>query len=79
MGATQILIWFYSCVFLPTVSTAIRTSLFSFLGALKGLLRVIFKEVVSSWPVGDIKIEKVAIRVGQWSPVKLLAEAVSCK
>lgn len=42
-------------------------------------LRVIFKEVVSSWPVGDIKIEKVANRVGQWSPVKLLAEAVSCK
>lgn len=35
-------------------------------------LRVIFKEV------GDIKIEKVANRVGQWSPAKLLAEAVNC-
>lgn len=40
-------------------------------------LRIIFKEVM--FPVGDIKIEKVANRVGQWSPVRPLAEAVNCK
>ena len=34
VGAAQILIWSYSCVFLPPISTAIRTSLFSFVGAL---------------------------------------------
>ena len=34
MGAAQILIWSYSSVFLPPVSTAIRTSVFSFVGAL---------------------------------------------
>jgi len=32
--AAQILIWFYSSVFLPPVSTAIRTSVFFFVGAL---------------------------------------------
>ena len=32
VGATQILIWSYSCVFLPPVSTALRTSAFSFVG-----------------------------------------------
>ena len=30
VGAAQILIWSYSCVFLPPMSTAIRTSVFSF-------------------------------------------------
>ena len=38
VGAAQILIWSYSCVFLPPVSMAIRTSAFSFVGALNGLL-----------------------------------------
>ena len=38
VGAAQILIWSYSCVFLPPVSTAIRTSVFSFVGALDDLL-----------------------------------------
>ena len=37
MGAAQILIWSYSCVFLPLMSTAIRTSVFSFVGALNVL------------------------------------------
>ena len=32
MGAAQILILFYSWVFLPPVSTTIRTSVFSFVG-----------------------------------------------
>ena len=34
VGTAQILIWFYSCVFLPPMSTAIRTSAFSFVGDL---------------------------------------------
>ena len=37
VGAAQILIWFYSCVFLPPMSTTIRTSAFSFVGALSVL------------------------------------------
>ena len=37
-GAAKILIWPYSCVFLPPMSTAIRNSTFSFTGALKILL-----------------------------------------
>ena len=32
VGAAQILIWSYSCVFLLPMSTAIRTSVFSFVG-----------------------------------------------
>ena len=36
--AAPILIWSCACVFLPLVSTAIRTSVFSFLGALNVLL-----------------------------------------
>ena len=38
VGAAQILMWSYSCVFLPPMSTAIRTSALSFVGALSGLL-----------------------------------------
>ena len=34
VGAAQILIWLYSYVFLPPVSTAIRASAFSSVGAL---------------------------------------------
>ena len=40
VAAAQILIWSYSCVFLPPMSTAIRTSAFSFVGALDGLLYI---------------------------------------
>ena len=40
VGATQTLIWSYSCVFLPPVSTAVRTSAFSFVGALNVLLYI---------------------------------------
>ena len=35
VGAAQILIWSYSCVFLPLMPTGIRASAFSFVGALK--------------------------------------------
>ena len=37
VGTTQIVIWSYSCVFLPPMSPAIRTSVFSFVGALSDL------------------------------------------
>ena len=37
VGAAQILIWSYSCVFLPPMSTAIRTSVFSLVGTLSVL------------------------------------------
>ena len=40
VGAAQILIWSYFCVFLPPISTAIRASALSFVGALNGLLYI---------------------------------------
>ena len=44
MGAAQILICFHSCVFWPPVSTAIRTSVFSFVGALSVLLCIPYRD-----------------------------------
>ena len=38
--AAQILIWSFSCVFFPPRSTALRTSAFSFVGALNDLLYI---------------------------------------
>ena len=40
MGAVQILIWSNSYVFLPPMSTALRTSVFSFVEALNDLLYI---------------------------------------
>ena len=40
VGAALILIWSSSSVFLPPMSTAIRTSAFSFVGALNDLLYI---------------------------------------
>ena len=40
VGAAQILICSYSCVFLPPMSIAIRTSAFSFVGAFNVLLYI---------------------------------------
>ena len=40
VGAIQILIWSYSSVFLPLMSTAIRTSVCSFMGGLNDLLYI---------------------------------------
>ena len=40
VGAAQILIWSYPSVFLPPMSTAVKTSAFSFVGALSDLLYV---------------------------------------
>ena len=51
LGAAQILIWSYSSVFLPPMSTAIRTSVFSFVGALNTFY--IFQiQRLSSWSYG---------------------------
>ena len=48
VGAAKILIWSCSCVFLPRRSTAIRTSAFSFVGALNGLLYIPETQSLSS-------------------------------
>ena len=40
VGAAQTLIWSYFSVFLPPMSTAVRTSAFSFVGALNVLLYI---------------------------------------
>ena len=40
VGAAQILIWSYSYVFLPKISRAIRTTVFSFVGGLNVLLYI---------------------------------------
>ena len=40
VGAAQILIWSYSCVFLPPMSAAVRTSALSFVGAPNVLLYI---------------------------------------
>ena len=50
--ANQILIWPYSCVFLPPMSTAIRASAFSFVGALNDLLCVQSTQSLLSWLCG---------------------------
>ena len=52
VGAAQILVWSYSCVFLPPMSTAIRTSAFSFVGALNGLLYIPKTQSLPSWLCG---------------------------
>ena len=49
VGANQILIWSYFCVFLPPMSAAIRTSVFSFIGALGGLLYIPETQDLPSW------------------------------
>ena len=40
VGASHILVWSHSCVFLSSMSTAIRTSAFSFVGALNNLVYI---------------------------------------
>ena len=40
VGALQILTWPYSCAFLPLMSTAIKSSSLSFVGALNSLLYI---------------------------------------
>jgi len=52
VGAAQILIWSYSWVFLPPMSTPIRASAFSFVGALNGLLYIPQTQSLLSWSCG---------------------------
>ena len=48
----QILIWSYSCLFVPPMSTATRTSAFSFVGALNDLLYIPRTKSLLSWSCG---------------------------
>ena len=52
VGSAQILIWSYSCVFLPPMSTAIRTSAFSFVGVFNVLLYIPQMQSLASWSCG---------------------------
>ena len=52
VGTAQVLIWSYSCVFLPLMSTAIRTSVFSFVGALNVLLCIPYTQSLPSRSCG---------------------------
>ena len=52
VGAAPILIWSYSCVFLLPMSTAIRASVFSFVGALNDLLYIPSTQSLLSWSCG---------------------------
>ena len=49
VGAAQILTCSYSSMCLPPVSTALRTSVFSFVGALNGLLYIPLTKSLPSW------------------------------
>ena len=52
LGAAQNLIWSYACVFLLPMSTAIRTSVFSFVGALNVLLYIPQTQSLPSFSCG---------------------------
>ena len=52
VGAAQILIWSYFCVFLLPMATAIRTSVLSFGGALNDLLYIPKTQNLPSWSCG---------------------------
>ena len=52
VGAAQILICSYFSVFLPPMSTAIRTSVFSFVGALNDLVYIPQTQSLPSWSCG---------------------------
>ena len=52
VGAALSLIWSYSYVFLPPMSTAIRTCAFSFVGALNDLLYIPSTQSLPSWSCG---------------------------
>ena len=52
VGTAQILIWPYSCMFLPPVSMAIRTSEFSPVGALSGFSHIPQTQSLPSWSCG---------------------------
>ena len=49
VGAAQTLIWSYSCVFLPPMSTVVKTSVLSFVGGLNVLLYFPQTQSLPSW------------------------------
>ena len=53
VGAAQILIWSRSSVFLPSMSADIRTSAFSFVGALNDLFYIPETQSLDSWLCGS--------------------------
>ena len=52
VGADQTLIWSYSCVFLPPMCTDIKTSAFSFVGALNVLVYIPWTQSLPSSSCG---------------------------
>ena len=52
VGPAQIIIWSYSCIIFPPMSTTIRASAFSFVGALSGLLYIPQTQSLLSWSCG---------------------------
>ena len=52
VGAAQVLIWSYARVFLPPMPTAIRTSVFSFVGALSISLCIPWTQSQPRWSCG---------------------------
>ena len=53
VGPAQILIWSYPSVFLPPMSTAVKTSAFSLVGALSDLLYIPQTQSLPSWSCGS--------------------------
>ena len=65
VGAAQILICSYSCVFLPPMSTAVRSSVFSFVGALNVLLHMFHRQSLPSWS-WEFNLQLVQLVGGFW-------------
>ena len=65
VGAAQIPIWSYSCVFLPPMSTAVSTSAFSFEGPLSGLLCIPQTQSLPGWSCGfNLQLVQLVGRCG---------------
>ena len=64
VGAAQILIWSYSCVFLPPMSTAIRTSVF-LLWELSMTLYIFQRQSLPSWSCG-FNLQLIQLVGGFW-------------
>ena len=80
VGAAQILIWSYSCVFLPPISTAIRTSVFSFEGALNVLLYIPHTWSLPGWSSG-FNLQLILLVGRFWwesSPLATLPMGLNC-
>ena len=69
VGAAQILIWPYSSVFLPPMSIAIRTSVFSFVGVVSDLLYIPETQNLPSWSCGfNLQLVQLVGRFGVFFP-----------